>query len=300
VNLLGAELRKLRRPLLWGTTVAAMGFFVLLAWGATQNASSGVRSPNLPGECRVVMTPACTARAQQEQAQGRAGSLDVAKLETPGGAGRVAAGMLASVPGVVIVALLAGAHAGGEFSGGTIRTALTHDGRRLRFLAAKWASLWLAAIGVTLACWIALGLAGPWLAAAYHLPAVGAGSFSGVAGSATQLARATVVLGLFTLVGVAAAAVTRNTVGTIAAVVGVFVVALIVGGIPAVAHYSPATSIQAWMNFTAKGFLPTNFWSRFESPAAAVTSRSGLAGIGIAAVVAAAAGAWRVRADITA
>lgn len=300
MRLLAAELHKLRRPLLWGTTLAAMAFFVLLAWGATQNAASSVQSPRLPNDCSTVMTPACTAQLEQEQAQGTAGSLDVVRLENPGGAGRVAAGMLASVPGVVIVALLAGAHAGGEWSGGTIRTVLTHDGRRLRFLAAKWLSLWLAAVGVTVACWLALGLAGPALAGAYHLPGSAAGAFGGIAGSATQLARASVVLGLFTLVGVSAAAVTRNTVGTIAVVVGLFVVALIVGGIPAVAHYSPATSIQAWMNFTAKGFLPTNFWSRFESPSAVVTSRVGLAGIAVSALFAAGVGAWRVRADITA
>jgi ABC-type transport system involved in multi-copper enzyme maturation permease subunit len=301
LRLLGAEVRKLRRPLLWGTALAAMAFILLLGLGAAQNARSAYTHPSVRGDCSVAAMPQCQSELDQARTQAKADGRDVARQLSPGGAGRVAAGMLASVPGLAVVALLAGAHAGGEWSGGTIRTMLTHDGRRLRFLTAKWLSLWIAAVAVTLGCWVALAVAGPALAAVSHLLASGTGPFSGFAGSATQTARAAVVLGLFTLVGVTAASVTRNTIGTVAAVAGVFVVALIAGGVQAVARFSPATSIQAWMSFTfARGYPPTNFWSRFEAPNVALSSWVGLGGIALAALAAAGLAACRIRADITA
>jgi hypothetical protein len=57
--LLIAELRKLARPLVWGTMLAAAGFCLLLAWGATSNASAALSSPALPAHCLRAATPVC-------------------------------------------------------------------------------------------------------------------------------------------------------------------------------------------------------------------------------------------------
>ena len=294
--LLAAELRKLARPLVWGTGLAAVAFVVLLTLGATGNARSSIVSPDVPRSCATDPTPQC----QQLLVIARHGAVLAHRQEMPGRVGEVAAGMLASMPGVVLVALLAGAHVGGEWSGRTIRTVLTHEGRRVRVLGAKWLSLWLAMVAIMVACWAALAVAGPLLGSLYRLPATGTPLFAGFASSASQFARGTLVLGLFALIGVMAGVLTRNTVGTIAVVVGAVVVFLIVGGIASLARWSPATSVQAWMGFTFNGaFLPTNFWSRFERGAVHLTSMAGFLGLLATGAVAAIIAAWRMGADVT-
>ena len=68
----------------------------------------------------------------------------VAAQLSPVAAGVEAAGLMASLPGALALALLAGAHIGGEWSGRTMKNLLTQQGQRWRVLAAKLVSLWLA------------------------------------------------------------------------------------------------------------------------------------------------------------
>ncbi|HLI57499.1 MAG TPA: hypothetical protein VKY26_10780, partial [Actinomycetota bacterium] len=138
------------------------------------------------------------------------------------------------------------------------------------------------------------------LAAAYGLPATGQGAFAGLGASLAFLARALLVLAVFTLIGVAAGVFTRNTVGTIAVVVGAVGALVIMGAVQSVAKVSPATWVQAWMHFTFNGaYLPTNFWTRFEA-GVSMSSAAGFLGlVGTLAVIGAVA-AWRSRADVTA
>jgi hypothetical protein len=301
MGLFAAEMRKLWRPLWWATALATAGFCVLLAWGAVHNASAAISSPKMPNACDGSTSPVCVARLAQVHQQGRADGQGLASLLQPGRVGTVASGMLASLPGVLVVALLAGGHVGSEWSGKTIRTVLTHESRRWRVLIAKWASLWLGSAGVMIACWAALAVAGPLLASAGHLPHAHQGSWGGLGAGAGQVGRALLVLALFAALGVSAATLTRNTVGTIAAVVGVAVVALMVGELGSAAQWTPATSIQAWMHFDAGlGYLPTNYWSRFLSSGAALgTGRAIIELLACFGVLAFAAGR-RIRADVTA
>ncbi|HEU5003147.1 MAG TPA: ABC transporter permease subunit [Actinomycetota bacterium] len=300
--LLSAELRKLARPLLWGTAIAAVLFFGLLLWGATANASSSLASPRIDSACDGSSAPACVTMRDQAVAGANRQALEERRQELPGRVGEVAVGMMASMPGVFVVALLAGAAVGGEWSGRTIRTVLTHEGRRLRVLAAKWVALWLVMLGLTLVVWALLSILGPILAAAFHLPgAAGSPLFAGFSSSASQLARGAVVLAAFTLIGVMAGALTRNTLGAVATVVGVIVVCLIVGGVASTARLSPATAVQSWMGFRfTGGFLPTNFWSRFDQSGVTPSQAFGFVGLLVTMAVAWAVTAWRARADVTA
>jgi hypothetical protein len=208
--------------------------------------------------------------------------------------------MLASLPGVLAIALLAGGHIGAEWSGKTIRTVLTHEGRRGRFLLAKWASLWLAAVGVLLACWAALAVTGSFLSSSAHLPHPAGGLWAGTGAGAIQVARALTILAVFSGVGVAAATLTRNTAGTIAVVVGVVVVTLMVGGIGSAAQWTPATSIQAWMHFgSGDGYLPTNFWTRFLSGGTALGTGRAVIELLVCAGAVGFIAARRMRADVT-
>ena len=54
--LLVAELRKLIRPLVWGTGLAIIGFCLLITWGGANNARSALASPRIPDVCARAAT----------------------------------------------------------------------------------------------------------------------------------------------------------------------------------------------------------------------------------------------------
>ncbi|MCO5970932.1 ABC transporter permease subunit [Actinoallomurus soli] len=298
---LRAELRKLNRPLLYGVAFAVMLFCVLLAVGgasnAAKNAADAGRVPSSCTELRMPEGPACEATKVSVRARAaldRVRRLQDAKRTAaqldPAAAGAEAAGLMASLPGVLAVALLAGGHVGGEWSGRTLKTVLTHCGRRERVLAAKLVSLWLAAVGLIAACWAALAVAGPILVRAYHLPSPHASAADELRHSAGQVGRALAVVAVFAVIGVLAAVVTRGSIGTMAATAGIFVTALALAGLPGTARWTPATWVQEWMGFAAGlgsvTTLPDNFWSRFIPATGSPPGPSaGLAGLAATALV---------------
>jgi hypothetical protein len=176
----------------------------------------------------------------------------------------VAAGMLASLPGVFVVALLAGGHWGGEWSGRAVRTLFVREGRRGRVLVAKWISLWVAGTATLIVCWAALALAAPLFASAYGLPAAQVPLWHGLGTSISACGHALVVLALFSAVGVAAGAVARGQLACTALTGGGILVTLVVAGLGRAGRWSPATFVQAWMGFQFNNqALPTNYWARF-------------------------------------
>jgi hypothetical protein len=297
--LLVAEFRKLLRPLVIGTVLAAAGFCVLLAWGATSNASQSLDPrATMSRDCLVAPTADCRAQAAQEHQFRVVQARSTSRLERPGAVGQVASGLLASLPGVFVVALLAGGHWGGEWSGRTVLTLFTREGRRLTVLAAKWVSLWVAAVATLVVCWAALAVAGPLLVAAYRLPGADATLWSGAGASLAAFGHALVVLALFSAIGVAAGAVARGQLGTTAVTGGVLLVSLIVAGMGPAGRWSPATFVQAWMRFRFNGqFLPTNFWARFLS-GKNFGEPAGLVGVGAWIVAAGLVGKWRIAQDV--
>ena len=59
--LLAAELRKLIRPLVWGTGLVIIGFCLLITWGGANNARGALASPGFP----------MSARGQRPRSAGR-------------------------------------------------------------------------------------------------------------------------------------------------------------------------------------------------------------------------------------
>jgi len=298
-SLLVAELRKLVRPLVWGAGLAIVVFCLLLTWGGTNNARSALASPRIPDVCSQSATPQCIQVRARAHADGLAAARATGRLAQPGEVGQVAAGMLASLPGLLLIALISGGHWGGEWGGRTIRSLLTREGRRTRVLLAKWLTVWAAGVATMLACWLVLAVAGPVTAAAAGLPAPGTSPWAGLVSSLAAAAHATVVLGLFAAVGIAAGAVARGQLAATAVAAGSMLVALLVAGIASVGTWSPASFIQAWMGFGSGGYLPTNFWSRFTGSGAPYGELAGLIGIVVTAMVAAGIARWRFAADVT-
>ncbi len=249
MRLILAEVRKLHRPLTWGVAFAVAVFCVLLAAGGASN-----------------------SQAQRDQsgvfdARTQASAQHVAVQLSPVGSLAEAAGLLASMPGAIALALLAGGHVGGEWSGRTIKHLLTQQGNRNRVIAAKMISLWVAAVGLLAACWLALAVCGPLISHANGLPANTMSIADAARWSGSQAARATLVFAFFAAIGLLAAIVTRNTIGAIGTSVASVVVMLVVAGMPRVGGSTPATWVQGWMGFPAGqrsiSDLPSNFWSRF-------------------------------------
>jgi hypothetical protein len=274
MRLLRAELAKLIRPLTFGVAGAAAVFCVLLAVGGAHNAAAGVAgTPARPPSCAALQLPAgprCAALQARERSRLRvilAGPRQVAAQLTPAAAGAEAAGLMASLPGALAVALLAGAHAGGEWSGRTMKSLLTQHGRRWQVLAAKLVSLWLAGAGLLAACWAALALAGPVISHLDHLPDPRQSLGQGLSLAGSQAARALLVLAAFAVIGLLAAVLTRGTIGTTATAAGAVIAMLAVAALPGAGRWTPATWVQGWMGFPAGlgsvTALPSNFWSRF-------------------------------------
>jgi ABC-2 family transporter protein len=279
MRLLRAELRKLNRPLLWGVTAASALFCVLLAVGGSSNArqdAQGGEDQALP-PCQVLVLPpgpACAkaqaiqrARLDQAKAEEAAAAAHTAAQLGPVAAGAEAAGLMASLPGALALALLAGGHAGGEWSGHTLKNLLTQHGRRWQVLGAKLASLWLAGVALVVACWVALAVAGPVLVRVNRLPDPHESFTEAVKWAGSQVGRSLLVLATFAMVGLLAAVLTRNTIGTMAATAGAFVTMLVVASLPGSGKWTPATWVQGWMGFAVGQRsitdLPSNFWSRF-------------------------------------
>jgi len=303
MRLLRAELIKLGRPLTWGVAAAAALFCVLLAVGGAHNAAleGGAPAVHIPScaELGIPAGPRC-ARAEALQRarvnQASAEPAQVAAQLNPLAAGAEAAGLMASLPGALALALLAGAHIGGEWSGRTMKNLLAQQGRRWRVLAAKLVSLWLAGIGLIAVCWVALAAAGPVLVRVDHLPAPHESAAHALSLAGSQAARALLVLAAFAGIGLLAAVATRGTIGTTAATAGAVIAMLIATSLPALGRWTPATWVQAWMGFPAGQAsvtsLPTNFWSRFISAGGAPGHVAGLVAVaGLLAVCLAAAAA---------
>jgi len=299
MSLLRAEFRKLIRPLVWGSSLAVTGFCLLITWGAANNAKGGLASPRIPDVCVSAATAQCRHLIAHAHAAARAAATATGALAQPGEIGHVAAGMLASLPGLVLIALVAGGHWGGEWGQRTIRQLLSRQGRRGLVLAAKWLTIWAAGVATMLICWVVLAVAGPLIVAGVGLPTAHAGLWAGLGSSVAAAGRAALVLGLFAAVATAAGTIARGQLATTAITAGVFLLALLLAGITSIGRLSPASFIQAWMSFAATGYLPTNFWSRFAGSGQHVGQLAGLMGMAITATVAGLAARWRFAADVT-
>jgi hypothetical protein len=257
-------------------------------------------SPKIPDICALAATAQCRQVIAHAHAAARAAAAATGQLAQPGHIGQVAVGMLASLPGLLLIAMIAGGHWGGEWGSKTIRQFLCREGRRGRVLTAKWLSIWAVGVAALLACWLVLAAAGPVIAAAASLPGAHPAWWPGLGSSASAAGHAIVVLGVFAAVGTAAGTIPKGQLATMAATSGSMLLALLVADIAGIGRLSPAAYVQAWMGFGPAGYLPTNFWSRFVSGGQHLGPQAGLVGVLATAAVAAVIVGWRFAKDVTA
>jgi ABC-type transport system involved in multi-copper enzyme maturation permease subunit len=298
--LLKAEFRKLIRPLVWGTALAIVAFCLLLTWAVARNTRAALASPRIPNICARAATAQCRQVVAHAHTAAQAAAAATSQLAQPGQIGHVAAGILASLPGLLLIAMIAGGQWGGERGSRTIRQLLCREGHRGRVLTAKWLSIWAAGVATLLACWLVLAAAGSVIAAAAGLPAAHTATWAGLGSSASAAGHAIVVLGAFAAVGTAAGTMGKGQLATTAITAGSMLLTLLVAGIAGIGRLSPATYVQAWMSFGPAGYLPTNFSSRFLGGGQHLGPLAGLAGVLATAAVAAAIAGWRFAKDVTA
>jgi hypothetical protein len=211
----------------------------------------------------------------------------VAAQLNPLAAGAEAAGLMASLPGALALALLAGAHIGGEWSGRTMKNRAHPAGPRWRVLGGE-AGQPVAGRGRPDRRVLA-GAGGrrAGLVHVDHLPAAHESAAHALSLAGSQAARALLVLGGVRRIGLLAAVATRGTIGTTAATAVAIIAMLIAASLPGTGRWTPATWVQAWMGFPAGQAsitsLPTNFWSRFISAGRHPGHVAGPAGPGRAA-----------------
>jgi ABC-type transport system involved in multi-copper enzyme maturation permease subunit len=285
VRLLSAELTKLWRPLTWCVVALAVLVSALFAWQGARNAHlaiSGSQQSRVRAQvvtCQDLQLPPGAlchrAVAVQEQidayrlqqaaaapdSRHDAHAQDALPVEQPLAAGKLAVGFMASLPGALLILLLAAGHVANEWNGRTMKTVLTQEGRRWRVLAAKAASLWLGAMAMVAVDWIALALLSPILKAAYPLAHGGLSWSAAFSAVAADAARAPLVIAAFATLGVAAAVVVRNTIGAFAVASGVLVASITAAGnLAAVAPWTLAWWVSGWMRFRSHGYVIYHFW----------------------------------------
>jgi ABC-type transport system involved in multi-copper enzyme maturation permease subunit len=306
MRLLIAELTKLRRPLTWGIAAAAVLVSLTFAWQGVKNASSAeqrsraavIRAPTCD-DFALPPGPLCNQAvavqvqidayhyrlaAAKPSSRHNARPSDALPVEQPLAAGKVALGFMASLGGALLILLLAAGDMGGEWDRQTIKTMLCQDGRRWRVLAAKAASVWIAAIAILVVDWVVLAAASPLLQAAYPLSSPGLSWSAAWSSVAADAARAPFIVAIFAIVGVAAAVLVRNSLGAFALAGGFLVASLTVAGnFPALAPWTLAYWVSGWMQFRSHGFVIYHFWvdgfPPSVHPPGALTGFLGLLGV---------------------
>jgi len=288
IRLVRAELRKAVRPIVGAVAIGLMLAAAVFAWqqqgGAQQqvgfvysNASTpeGIAQsagpPQIPSCSSVGLPPgpqcdqliARAREAYQNEINAMKAQAAAAKLlvqlavvqQNPAGAGLMAASLMASVVGAIAIFLLAAAHFGGEWTGGTMAAVLSQDGRRWRLVAGKFVSLFLLAQGLLLVTWVFLAALSLLFRAAYPLnwpSPLSIGDGFAIAGPAVL--RSCLVTAAYCALGVLAAVMTRNTLGTLLLATGGLLAWLMLETLPSIAALSIGYWISGWMGFTDAGF----------------------------------------------
>ena len=210
---------------------------------------------------------------------------------------------MASLGGALLIFLLAAGHVGNEWDQRTIKTLLCQNGTRWQVLAAKAASIWIAAIVILLGDWVVLAAASPILKAAYPLPGPGLSWGQAWSAVAADAARAPLIIAVFAILGVAAGLIMRNTLAAFSVAGGITLASLAAAGnLAAVAPWTLTYWVSGWMQFRSHGYVIYHFWvdgyQTSVHPPSALTGLAGLLAVIILATVVAHA-TFR-RSDITA
>jgi hypothetical protein len=319
VRLLRAELAKLRRPLVVWVALVLLGSAGLLAWGGIDSAAGAYRlGLRGDGDPAASPGPSCgQLRAEGEECRRRQEAVRAALrsaareqvstagaariLQHPVGIGRLAAGVTASLPGVVALLLLAAGHVGGEWSGRTLTSVLTQERRRWRVLMAKLASLWLLGVGLLAATWLGLvplAIAFRW---GFELPGPPMSGADAWAQAWPAALRSLLVIAAVSALGTLAGVAARGQLGALLLGFAVVALSMVAAGLPRLARGTLAYWIAGWMRFRPQSVFPDHLWN--DGFPEGVPPPSVQAGLwGLLAVVLLAGGAALVsmaRADVT-
>jgi ABC-type transport system involved in multi-copper enzyme maturation permease subunit len=335
IRLVHAELRKAMRPLtaavMLGVVLAAATFawqqqgvanqeigYVDSTLSTPQGIAQSVGPPQIP-TCADLGLPAGSgcdqiiAKARQaykaeldamtHQAEVKRAEVQTAAVQqNPLGAGQMAAWLFASVLGALAVFVLAAGQFGGEWSGGTIAIMLIQDSRRWRLVAAKLVSLLILSEALLAVTWAALAALALLFQSQYPMPAsLQVSTADAFAAAGGPLARSVLVTAAFCVLGVLAAVLTRNTLGTLLLAAGALIGWMAFVLVPPLVRLSLGYWVTGWMGFTNDGFSSGQLWSGIPTGVSEPTALLGLAGIAAFVVVGAAAATVRFqRLDITA
>lgn len=273
------ELRRLRNPGLGSCALAALAvLFVLVGlaqyddatqWsvytaGRDQLADPATRqvfckAGTSPDECDAIMAQEVRWNEdfKQELIQERPFG---PATQDPLAAGGIASGWMASLFGLVMVALVSACLVSAEWAQGTARVVLARGAGRWRFLAWKALAVWLASLLLTGFLWLALAAAGPVLRSLYAV-SPRPREWSDLGYATQHLAHGALVLALFSVVAVAVAGLVRNTLAAFAVTTLLGLGAIASSASRAWLDLSPAYWVASWM-----GFVPRGSWRDHLGP----------------------------------
>jgi ABC-type transport system involved in multi-copper enzyme maturation permease subunit len=326
-RLLRAELRKAVRPLVGavalGLVLAAATFawqqqgianeqvgFVNSSLATPEGIAKSAGQPVIPScdqlgippgaQCDQLRARALQAYKSQIDAMTRQAAADRVSVHTaavqqnPLGAGQMVAWLFSSILGAIAVFLLAAGQFGGEWTGGTIATVLTQDSRRWRLLAAKLISLLVLTEGLLLLTWATLAALAFLFQSQYPMPAANqVSNAEAISVAAPLLGRSLLVTAAFCVLGVLAAVITRNSLGTLLLAAGGLIVWMTFVLVGPLVKISIGYWVTGWMGFTNDGFSSGQLWSGVPSGISEPTELLGLLGLAALLVVGTAAAGIR-------
>lgn len=263
-----AELRKLRRPLLlWLTlgTVALVALFAAMSQQPNHEYIGNLRQgevdmrlhPPTASELGVQPGPSYDAALAKEYRsmhrqteEAIAHAVVVGSTQHPAGALGLAARLMASSLGALVILLLAGGHTGAEWTQRTIKDVLARDPRRYRFVLLKIASLWAAGVWLLITAWLGLILFGLVTRHLWPLPQPSPEAATWL-WAARQVLRALPVLLLYATVGVCLSVLVRNPLGALLGGLILLVACGFASRFDLVERAVPVVWIGTWMRFRA-------------------------------------------------
>lgn len=223
---------------------------------ASQNLDPGPQCDQVVARAETEARQAFQDFLRQEAAQARAASA----MQNPLGQGYLAAGMMASLVGVVAILLLAGGHVGNEWSGRTIKQVFVQEGRRWRVLLAKFVSLWVMAVLLLVVVWAALAALAPVFATSYPLGVSGVSSSSALSLSLHVVWRSLFVLAAFAALGTLSAVITRNTLGAFFLGFAFVIATQFLAGFRLIGRWTLTQHVTGWMGFHSSDIVVNHFW----------------------------------------
>lgn len=258
--LVGQELRRL--------PVASLVVFVVLStWVASDLAVSAMSAGHAAAAALLhppLHPPAFVAAQLQSERPMLLHEVAGARTaEGPLGGAVYAAGLVSSLPGLVLALWLAASSVASEWGRRTWRTVLTQGSSRVRVLASKMAACWLAAAGVMLVVWAIVAVVLAVTGSRYPIAAsLHEGGPPAVVSTLAALAPSLLVVAAFVAFASVLAVVCRHMLGTFLAGALLTGIGFAGSGVTAVARFDPVRFVSGALGFGyVAGSPETSIWT---------------------------------------